>query len=68
MTEEQALLPGMFYSKRDLDTWDWPINPGKDEPLVTEIFIALYLRSDGIPLLEMAGGSEGWGGKRQERK
>ena len=68
MTKEQALLPGMFYSKRDLDTWDQRINPGKDEPLVTEIFIALYLRNDGLPLLEMAGGREGWGGERWERK
>lgn len=68
MTEKQALLPGMFYSYRDLDTWDRPINPGKDEPLVTEIIITLYLRSDGIPLLEMAGGREGWGGERRERK
>lgn len=48
----------------DLDTWDRPINPGTDEQLVIEIFITLYLRSDGIPLLEMAGGREGWGGER----
>ena len=68
VTEEQALLPGMFYSKRDLDTWDRPINSRKDEPLVTEIFIALYLRNDGLPLLEMAGGREGWGGERREKR
>ena len=51
-----------------LDTWDRPINPGKDEQLVIERLIALYLRRDGIPLLEMAGGREGWGGERQGRK
>ena len=65
---EKARLPRLFYSNMYLDTWDWPINPGKDEQLVIEILIALYLRRDGIPLLEMAGGREGWGGERQGRK